>query len=158
MQYAKRWATIHSDRKLYKTIQNSTMKYITRYHIAQHNSITSIWIQYDTTQHGALQFNTTQRSTTQHDAMRCKALQCTQQCHTLMLWLYSGIWICFFPILKTVQTQYPKKGQLGTDMVEYRDGIPKNSWELTCWGTVIISKPKNSLEPSCYQKTKTNRN
>ena len=38
----------------------------------------------------------------------------------------------FFPILKTVQTQYPKKGQLVTDMVEYRDGIPKSSWELTC--------------------------
>ena len=84
MQYAKRWATIHSDRKLYKTIQNSTMKYITRYHIAQHSSITSIWIQYDTTQHGALQFITTQRSTTQHDAMRCKALQYAQQCHTMM--------------------------------------------------------------------------
>ena len=155
MQYdAKQWATIHLGRKHYKAIQNSKIKHTSRYNIAQHNCITYIWIQCYTVQHDALQFNTTQRSTTQHDAMWCKALQYTQQCHTLMLWLCSGIWICFFQFWRQCKHSTPKKGQLGTDMVEYRDGIPKHSWELTCWGTVIISKPKNSLEPSCYQKQK----
>ena len=85
MQYdAKRWATIHLGRKHYKAIQNSKIKHTSRYNIAQHNSITYIWIQCYTVQHDALQFNTTQRSTTQHDAMRCKALRYTQKCYTMM--------------------------------------------------------------------------
>ena len=61
----------------------------------------------------------------------------------------------FFPIPKTVQTQYPKKGQLGTDMVEYRDGIPKkqlgtdmmrdrnNIQTQKQFGTIMLSENKN---------------
>ena len=158
MQYdAKQWATIHLGRKHYKAIQNSKIKHTSRYNIAQHNCITYIWIQCYTVQHDALQFNTTQRSTTQHDAMWCKALQYTQQCHTLMLWLCSGIWICFFQFWRECKHSTPKravrnwhgwiswwypKTQLGTDMLRDRNNIQTQKQ----FGAIVLSE------------TKTNRN
>ena len=82
-------------------------------------------------QHNTMHYNSIQHN--EDSMMQCNARHYNTH-NNAIHWCYDcAVEFGFvFPILKTVQTQYPEKGQLGTDMVEYRDGIPKNSWELTC--------------------------